>query len=111
MTNPPKLPDDLFPDKEWQSADFEGRAALLLFAYRSSRETNRAMQANFRAIMQEKELLTVDLRDLRQRNAQLMQDVEARGETNTRLLRQLADALSRLEAQKLTTRPIEGAGT
>jgi hypothetical protein len=106
MSQPTKLPDDLFAasDAQWQQADYHERVRLLVERYKSCAAVCEVQKAEIHGVW-------FEVRDLRERNAQLVIDFEQTGEVNTRLLRELADALSRLETLKLTMHPIEGAGT
>lgn len=83
---PTRLPDDLFADEEWRALDYSGRVAFLI--------------VKFHAALIFADTLQAELRDVRERNAQLSADLEQTGEVNARLLRQLADALSRIETLK-----------
>lgn len=99
---PTKLPDELFTDDEWLGADYAGRVALLVMRLHQQRqEAHEAWEAVSKAAL-ERDLLVADLRNVREVNAQFVLDLEASGQRNTLLLRQLADALSKNETQELT---------
>lgn len=62
MSQPTKLPDDMFPDPEWVAADYHQR--VLMLAWRFAQVTGQA-----RVYLEE-------LRDLRERNAALVSEIE-----------------------------------
>lgn len=69
MVQPTRLPDDLFADEEWRALDYSGRVAFLIVKLHAALIFADTLQA--------------ELRDLRERNAQLITDSEA---TRARLL-------------------------
>lgn len=97
---PTKLPDELFADVEWLGADYSARVSLLLMRlHQAQNEAREAWESVSKAAL-ERDALAAELRNVREVNAQLVLDVEATGGRNTHLLRQLADALAKLETQK-----------
>jgi hypothetical protein len=90
---PTKLPDELFPDDEWQRADYPRRVALLVDRCHGMRLARDGARAQC-------ETLKDELRAVREVNAQLALDLEQTGAMNAQLLRQLADAVSVTETKK-----------
>jgi uncharacterized small protein (DUF1192 family) len=92
---PTKLPDDLFPadDRQWQDADYPARVSLLVLRYMAVARVYEARDGGLARALGERDLLLAELKDLRERNAALVSEIE------------------RMHREKMTTRHNEGAGT
>lgn len=73
---PTKLPDEFFPDDEWQRADYAGRVNLLLSRFHGAREESREAWESVSLAAQERDLLLAELRGVREVNAGLVLEIE-----------------------------------
>jgi len=74
--HPTKLPDDFFPDDEWQRADYAGRVNLLLSRLHAAREEAREAWESVSLAAQERDLLLAELRAVREVNAGLVLEIQ-----------------------------------
>lgn len=73
---PTKLPDEFFPDDEWQHTDYAGRVNLLLSRFHGAREEAREAWEAVSLAAQERDLLLAELFCVRGVNAGLALEIE-----------------------------------